>query len=43
LARAEREEKEENTPELPKDGVSSIFEQVGGLNLQIAAVVVVCG
>jgi hypothetical protein len=32
LARAEREEKE-NIPELPKDGISAIFEQVGGLNL----------
>jgi hypothetical protein len=42
LARAEREEKE-NIPELPADGISSIFELVGGLDLQITAVVVVCG
>jgi len=29
--------------ELPADGISSIFELVGGLDLQITAVVVVCG
>ena len=37
------EEKKGNIPELPKDGISSVFEQVGGLDLQIAAIVVVCG
>jgi hypothetical protein len=43
LARAERQERKENRPELPDDGVPSILEQVGGFHLEITAVVVVYG
>jgi hypothetical protein len=37
------EEGKENAPELPDDGISSVFERVGELHLEITAVVVVCG
>jgi len=33
----------EDVPELPHDGVPSIFEQVGQSHLEITAIVVVCG
>ena len=35
------EEGKDNSPELPDNGISSIFERVGQLNLEIAAIVVV--
>ena len=37
------EERKDNSPELPDNGISSIFERVGELHLKVTTVVVVCG